>query len=429
MKLRDKAGLAWSNLGRRKARTLLTATGVVVGITTVVTMVSLIHGVQNQVREQFEKLGLDRVVVSPPSEGGGGGFPGFSPFGGERSKIITDQDIARWKSWPQVTEALPNIDLPFGVQARWKLAEPSKNSKEVKDVAVRLGGDADRRGLMSDNAETVAGNTERKLQAGEIVVSQGAIKRLKTPLTAQQLIGKAAVVTLKAPRNQSQNYTLKIVGVSDQKAPILQIATPDRLKMRIWWDDDPNALKVDGYDSVTLRSQDVSGARTLAARLKKEKWQVLSIDALLEAADRIFTIVGVALALVGGIALFVAAIGIVNTMIMAIYERTREIGTLKAMGASRGDIRTLFMLEAGMIGLLGGVLGLAFSWVLGRGLNSAASIYARTRDVPLPDNLFLITPILGVEAIVFAIFIGVVAGLYPANRASKLDPLHALRHE
>lgn len=155
----------------------------------------------------------------------------------------------------------------------------------------------------------------------------------------------------------------------------------------------------------------------------------MSIDALLEAADRIFTLVGVALALVGGIALFVAAIGIVNTMIMAIYERTREIGTLKAMGASRGDIRTLFMMEAGMIGLLGGVLGLGFSWILGRGLNAAAGMYAHARDVPLPDNLFLITPILAIEAIAFAIFIGVVAGLYPANRASKLDPLNALRHE
>ncbi len=425
MKLRDKTSLAWSNLGRRKARTLLTATGVVVGIVTVVTMVSLINGVQNQVRQQFEKLGLDRVVVSPPSEGGGGGFPGFNPFGGgDRSKIITNKDIARWKTWPQVTEALPNIDLPFGVQARWKL-----KSSEKKDVGVRLGGDADRRGLMNENAEAVAGNVERKLQAGEIVVSQGAVKNLKTALSPQQIIGQIAKVKLIAPRNQSQSYTFKIIGVSNQRVPVLQIATPDRLKMKIWWNDDPNALKIDGYDSVTLRSQDVSSARALVARLKKEKWQVLSIDALLEAADRIFTLVGVALTLVGGIALFVAAIGIVNTMIMAIYERTREIGTLKAMGASRADIRTLFMMEAGMIGLLGGVLGLGFSWLLGRGLNAAAGIYARTRDVPLPDNLFLITPILALEAIAFAIFIGVVAGLYPANRASKLDPLNALRHE
>ena len=422
MKLRDKTGLAWSNLGRRKARTLLTATGVVVGITTVVTMVSLINGVQNQVRLQFEKLGLDRVVVSPPSEDGGG-FPGFDMLGGERTKIITDKDVARWKSWPQVTEALPNIELPFGVQAQWKLAGAKK------DVGVRLGGDSDRRGLMNQNAVAVAGDVERKLQSGEIVVSEGAMKRLKTSLSPQQLIGKTATVTLRAPRNQNQSYSLKIIGVSDQKSPVLQLATPDRLKMKIWWNDDPDALKTDGYDSVMLRCQDVSGARSLVEQLRKEKWQVLSIDALLEAADRIFTLVGVALALVGGIALFVAAIGIVNTMIMAIYERTREIGTLKAMGASRGDIRTLFMIEAGMIGLLGGVLGLGFSWILGRGLNAASGIYARTRGVPLPDNLFLITPILALEAIAFAILIGVVAGLYPANRASKLDPLNALRQE
>lgn len=263
MKLRDKTGLAWSNLGRRKARTLLTATGVVVGITTVVTMVSLINGVQNQVRLQFEKLGLDRVTVSPPSDGGGG-FPGFDMLGGERTKIITDKDIARWKSWPQVTEALPNIDLPFGVQAGWKL------SGAKKDVGVRLGGDSDRRGLMSENAAAVAGDVERKLQSGEIVVSEGAIKRLKTPLSPRQFIGKTAIVTLKAPRNQNQSYTLKIIGVSNQRSSVLQIATPDRLKMKIWWNDDSNTLKADGYDSVTLRCQDVSGARSLVARLKKK---------------------------------------------------------------------------------------------------------------------------------------------------------------
>jgi putative ABC transport system permease protein len=92
MKLSDKTALAWSNLGRRKVRTALTSIGVIVGIMTVVTMVSLVNGVQQQVRQQFEKIGLDRVVVRPPGEGGfGGGMGGgFDPFGfSERTKLIT----------------------------------------------------------------------------------------------------------------------------------------------------------------------------------------------------------------------------------------------------------------------------------------------------------------------------------------------------
>jgi len=125
----------------------------------------------------------------------------------------------------------------------------------------------------------------------------------------------------------------------------------------------------------------------------------------------------------------VACIGIVNTMIMSIYERTREIGTLKAMGASRSDIRQMFMMEAGLIGLMGGAVGLLLSWLLGRGLNHAAAWFARVRHLTLPENFFIITPALAGEALLFAMLIGVLAGLYPANRAARLDPLTALRHE
>ena len=95
-----------------------------------------------------------------------------------------------------------------------------------------------------------------------------------------------------------------------------------------------------------------------------------------------------------------------------------EFVTLKAMGASRSDIRQMFMMEAGLIGLMGGVVGLVSSWVLGRGLNRAALWYANKRDLPLPENLFIITPTLAVEALFFALLIGVLAGLDPANRAS-----------
>jgi putative ABC transport system permease protein len=116
-------------------------------------------------------------------------------------------------------------------------------------------------------------------------------------------------------------------------------------------------------------------------------------------------------------------------MVMAIYERTREIGILKAMGASRGEIRQMFMIEAGFIGLIGGVIGLLLGWLLGLGLNQLIPMYLRYRELPVHGDFFLVTLTLALGVTAFATFIGLVAGLLPAQRAAKLDPLEALRHE
>jgi putative ABC transport system permease protein len=369
MKLRDKTSIAWSNLGRRKVRTVLTSVGVIVGIMTVVTMVSLVNGVQQQVKQQFEKIGLDRVVVSPPTEGGfsggfgGGGFGGFDPFGfNQRTKLITPADIKRWKAWPEAKEVIPEIELPGSVATGLRL--------KGKAIPVRVGSDSTpRRGPFADAPEALFGSLDVPEGRGNIVLSRGVLRTLKVPQKGfKAMLGQTVDILLAAPRGQKQSYPLKITGISSEGSRTVQVSTAERLAMKGWWFNDPNLLKNDGYDSVTLRADDVTGAKALVARLRKEKLNVQSIDAILNVANRIFSVITAMLALVSSVALLVACIGIANTMIMSIYERTREIGTLKAMGASRSDIRQLFMMEAGLIGLFGGAAGLVLSWLLGRGL-------------------------------------------------------------
>lgn len=414
----DKLETAWENLGRRKVRTALTSTGVVVGIVTVVTMISLVKGVQSQVMHQFAKIGLDRVVVRPPMDSG---FGGFNPFGfGEREKLITDADVKRWRTWPEAVSVKPAFELPAGVTTKFVYG------KVNTPVRVTSGG-PNRMRPFADPPFPVHGTIEAGTDKGRLVLSQGVLKRAK--LKGAEVLGKSASIVLIAPRGDRQTFLMKIVGVSSIQSPEVQVSLGDSLAMKSWWYDDSNFLKNNGYDSVTLRAADVSGAKELVARLKKEDWSVQSIDAVMEAANRIFTLVTAMLAMVSGITLLVACIGIANTMVMSIYERTREIGTLKAMGASAGDIRVMFMMEAGLIGFLGGASGLVIGYFLTRVLNVVARIFARHREMPLPDQLFLFTPGLALQALAFAIFIGVVAGLYPANRAAKLNPLAALRHE
>jgi putative ABC transport system permease protein len=139
----------------------------------------------------------------------------------------------------------------------------------------------------------------------------------------------------------------------------------------------------------------------------------------------------VMLSSVGLLALLVASIGIVNTMIMAIYERTREIGILKALGSSNGDVLRMFVVEAGLIGLLGGVVGVLSGWGLGLVLNQVIHEYFKSQQIPLPADapFFLVTWELVAGALAFATLVGILAGIYPAFRAARLDPLAALRHE
>jgi putative ABC transport system permease protein len=153
-----------------------------------------------------------------------------------------------------------------------------------------------------------------------------------------------------------------------------------------------------------------------------------SINDALQGAKRAFIILDIVLSLIGSIALAVSSLGIMNTMVMSILERTREIGVMKAIGASDGDIRRIFLVEASTIGVLGGAAGVALGWVVGRVINFAANIYIQ-RQGGEPGNLFSLPLWLIASAIGFSWLVSLLAGSYPARRAAKLNPIQALRHD
>ncbi|MCL4194442.1 MAG: FtsX-like permease family protein, partial [Thermoguttaceae bacterium] len=123
----------------------------------------------------------------------------------------------------------------------------------------------------------------------------------------------------------------------------------------------------------------------------------------------------------------VAALGIVNTLLMAVLERYQEIGICKALGASDRDMMVMFLTEAGFIGLLGSVGGLALGWTVSWGLEIAINVYARSRGVVDLLEIFFFPPWLLAATVAFSVLVSVVAGVYPAARAARLDPIRALR--
>lgn len=412
MTTRDQVRAAFSNVGRRKLRSVLASLGVVVGTVTIVVMVSLASGVRQQVNHQFESLGLDRLTVYTGRRGG------LLP----QKKHITPQDVDNWKSMHGVVKVIPEVNLPNSVDL-------SLNWNGTNQT-VRMGGPDFRPGpFPSEVPKPVAGSLELA-ETGEVILSEGAVSGAGISSNKfDSVIGQNAETILRAPRGETQTFKLRIKGISPERLPLIQISLADRIAMKSWWFNDTNVLERSGYDSVMIRAADVSQANTLSKQLRKDGFEVQSVEFILTVANRIFTIITMMFMMIGGIALLVATIGIANTMVMAVYERTREIGILKAMGASKGEIRRLFMMEAGFIGMIGGVVGLLLGWLLGLGLNEAIAFYARWRELPLHGKFFLVTPWLALAAILFATFIGLVAGLLPAQRAARLDPLEALRHE
>ena len=419
MTLHDQARTALSNVGRRKLRSTLASLGVVIGTVTIVVMVSLAAGVRREINRQFESIGLDRLTVNSSSgRRAEFGPPGFS----SRKKLITPADVAKWKTLPGVAKVIPEVDLPNTVdlELNWN----------GTNQPVRMSGGNYRAGtLFQELPQAVTGTLELP-ETGGIVLGQGAVRA--TGISSNdfaRVIGQSVEAVLRSPRGETQSFHLQVLGISQERQPAIQVSVADRIAMKNWWFNSTNILERDGYDSVTIRAVDVPHATDLSTQLRHDGFQVVSLELFMTVANRIVTVITMMFTLIGSIALLVATIGIANTMVMAIYERTREIGILKALGASRGEIRQMFMMEAGFIGMIGGVIGLLFGWLLGLGLNQVIEIYSRVREQPLHGKFFYVTPLLAVGSILFATFIGLAAGLLPAQRAAKLDPLEALRHE
>lgn len=422
MTIQDQIRTAVSNVARRKLRSALASLGVVVGTLTIVIMVSLAAGVRQQINRQFESLGLDRLTVNPSGGGRGGFGPGRFEQTSSRKKIITAEDVSRWKALPGVTQIIPEVYLPgsVGLELKWNGTN--------QPVSMAAGGGM--RGAFFQEPPTPVAGTLDLPESGGIILSQGTAKAFGYSTNDfTNVIGKSVEAILRTSRGETQSYSLRVQGISQENSRNIEVSITDRIAMKNWWFNSTNMLDREGYDSVVIRSKDVTRATELTKQFRSGGFQVQSLEIFVEAANRIVTIITMMFTLIGSIALLVATIGIANTMVMAIYERTREIGILKAMGASRGEIRQMFMMEAGVIGLIGGVIGLLLGWLVGVCLNQAIVMYLKHRELPMRGHFFVVTLTLAIGVIVFATFIGLVAGLLPAQRAAKLDPLQALRHE
>jgi putative ABC transport system permease protein len=239
----------------------------------------------------------------------------------------------------------------------------------------------------------------------------------------------------------SREQKLKIVGVSDldpdsmrgsararvflplKLAQNLRVMQPSNLR------DTTRALTgVPTYSTVSVRVKSPRLVPSVEDAIKKMGFNTFSITDATKSLRQFFAVLDLFLGIFGSLALAVASIGIVNTLVMAILERRREIGIMKALGASDIDIKKLFFAEAGAMGLAGGAVGVALGWIIGHAINLGTNVYLKRQNFP-PEQIWAVPWWLVGGAVVFAIVVSLISGLYPASRAARLDPVQALRYE
>ena len=413
---------AFRNLGRRPVRNLLTAGGVLIGIITLVAMVSFGVGVQREVQRNFATIGLENIFVRPRFAEGDG-FDPFADF--EAATPITPEIVDEIRRLPQVASVTPELALPQSLDITITVGDQS--------LPVRVSdsfGEA-RFGFGARNEPLAGESLDEGESAGVVLVAGLADGLLLEGEIYEDLVGAPVIFTLQLPRGEQQEFFSSIVGVRDSFGRrTVDLGLAERAAMKAWWFGQPDIVEMEGYDALTVKATDLAFVPDLIEGIEELDLQTQSLEAVLDVANQVLTLLQVLLGSVGGLALLVAALGVANTMMMAIYERTREIGVLKALGAARGEIRAMFTVEAAFIGLIGGFFGLIFGalcWgVSPIGLPTGTSL---AKGITGVGDLSVIPPWLALGSLVFAALIGILAGLYPAARAARLDPVAALRHE
>ena len=455
MSFRDLLHLVISNLLRMKARVAMTAIGVVIGTAAVIVLVSLAAGLQRSATEDLGSIGeLTEITVFPGSFLASFGAP---PGQAGKEAVLNDRALAEFRDLPGVVAATPRESLMGGGTLRLnrllggaQIVGIDPTQVEHLDFALASGTDRLGRWQALVGGRVAEGFFDPRTGRSVAEPSRGGVVVVSPPRTgrpleeAPDLQGQALQLVLNKMGDDGQPVErvvrLRVTGVLEesggQEDYTLYLALNDVLELNGWFAGRRPNLGREGYSQALIKVASSEQVLAVEQEILRQGFFAYSPRSMLQQMNVFFLVIQGIFGGIGAIALIVAAFGIANTMTMAIYERTREIGLMKAVGATNRDVMSVFLVEAGGIGLLGGIGGVGLGVGLGKLIDLIAGTYLAAQAVQSGAaasdvNISLIhTPLwLPVFALLFSILVGVVSGIYPAVRAASLNPIAALKYE
>ena len=399
--------LALHSILRNMLRSFLTILGIVIGVSAVITMVTLGNGATQAIRTQISGLGTNLLMVSPGQRGpgggggGGGGVPQFTEADAEAIQAqiggvaaVAPQGrasvtvIANGRNWVTSVTGSTNAWFQTG---NWKLA-----SGRIFADDEQLGG----------TAVCIIGETVRREIFGGVVGQTGLGEALRIKQFSCDVIG------ILASKGQG--------GMGDQDDTL--VVPLHTLQRRVTGNRKVSTLSVsmeEGSDSTPLKAslRQLLRERRKLSEGDDDNFNIFDTQQLAETLSSTMGVLTSLLGAVAAVSLLVGGIGIMNIMLVSVTERTREIGLRLAVGALEGEVLLQFLIEAVVLSALGGVIGIIIA-------TGASYVLSGVMDVP-----YAFDPSINLLALVFSAVIGVVFGYFPARRAAQMDPIEALRHE
>lgn len=431
MRFADLISLIVDNLKRRKGRVILTAIGVIIGTAAVVTLVSLGDGLKKNATSQLWGINdLSSVQVYPGYPDMSGNMMGFDE---KDIKKLTPDYIKQFEAMPGVTKVIIKQQVNAGMEITLE-----KLTSWASIMGVNLTDLADMGVKARQGVTDLTGK-------GTVVVGS-AIKTNfynpnqrpgDPPIEPPDLMGQTLKVVISKWSSDGveskKTYRLEVVGVLEEtrgEADYNMYMNLDEVnKINDWVAGKRVDYNKQGYNSLTVKTTSPEVVLDVAKQITDMGFQAHTPQAQVQGINSFFTIMQVVFGGVGAIALLVAAIGIANTMAMAILERTREIGIMKAIGATNNNILSIFLGEAAGIGFLGGIGGFVLGWAICGIINIFAGSYLASQSAGGTTLATSIPFWLPFFSIAFATLVGLVSGLYPALSAATLVPVNALKYE